>query len=167
MPAVWTLHDCWAFTGHCTYFDSVGCEKWKTQCQTCPKTRFYPASYGLDNSSANYQNKKRLFNLPSNVHLVTPSDWLKKLVGQSFLQHPVQTIHNGIDLSVFKPSQNDVEIKGRYQTGGKKIILGVASTWDKRKGLDDFIRLNNYLSAEEVIVLVGLNRQQMKLLHLL
>ena len=31
---VWTLHDCWAFTGHCTHFDFVGCNKWKCKCCT-------------------------------------------------------------------------------------------------------------------------------------
>ena len=44
IPIVWTLHDCWAFTGHCTYFDSIDCKKWKTQCESCPKTKYYPTS---------------------------------------------------------------------------------------------------------------------------
>src|SRR5690554_6445846 len=26
-PVVWTLHDCWSFTGHCSNFDYVGCDK--------------------------------------------------------------------------------------------------------------------------------------------
>ena len=30
VPVVWTLHDCWPFTGHCAYFDYAACERWKT-----------------------------------------------------------------------------------------------------------------------------------------
>ena len=46
----WTLHDCWSFTGHCAYFDYVGCDRWKTGCHDCPQKRAYPASILLDNS---------------------------------------------------------------------------------------------------------------------
>ena len=40
---VWTLHDCWAMTGHCTHFMAVGCEQWKTGCARCTQPRQYPA----------------------------------------------------------------------------------------------------------------------------
>ena len=32
IPVVWTLHDCWNFTGHCAFFDYAGCDRWKTHC---------------------------------------------------------------------------------------------------------------------------------------
>lgn len=47
-PVVWTLHDCWAFTGHCSHFDFVGCDRWKTSCHDCPQKREYPASFLMD-----------------------------------------------------------------------------------------------------------------------
>jgi putative colanic acid biosynthesis glycosyltransferase len=161
IPIVWTLHDCWAFTGHCTYFDSVNCEKWKTQCFNCPKTKFYPTSYLIDNSKNNYSIKKVLFNLPKSIQLITPSNWLNQLVKQSFLTHPVQTIYNGIDLTIFKPNYSDSLLLEKHKLNNKLVVLGVASIWDKRKGLDDFIALSQILDSNKFqIILIGLSKDQ-------
>ena len=43
-PVVWTLHDCWAFTGKCAHYTDVGCYKWQTQCMKCPQIKKYPPS---------------------------------------------------------------------------------------------------------------------------
>jgi len=162
IPVVWTLHDCWSFTGHCTYFDSVNCEKWKTGCFACPKKKAYPTSYWIDNSKSNYQLKNELFNLPQTVQIVTPSKWLASHVQDSFLKsNPITVIHNGVDTKLFKPIDAS-KIGESYHLAGKNIILGCASIWDKRKGLDDFIALHQYLQPNQIIVLVGLNQQQIK-----
>jgi glycosyltransferase involved in cell wall biosynthesis len=161
-PVVWTFHDCWPFTGHCAYFDRVGCEKWKTECYDCPLTAYYPASYGLDQSNRNFYDKKQLFTGLENMTIVTPSRWLKELVSQSFLkEYPVEVIHNGIDLDVFKPGRNQLPEKIK-NIEDKKIILGVASVWDARKGLVDFIKLAQLIGNEYRIVVVGLNNDQIK-----
>lgn len=155
-PVVWTLHDCWPFTGHCTYFDSVSCEKWKTGCFQCPKTRLYPSSKVLDSSKRNYLDKKALFAGLKKLHIVTPSQWLKEKVEQSFLQsNDCSVIRNGIDLRLFSPD------KAAASTGllghiSKKIILGVAFSLNRNKGLKDFIDLSHHISDDYVIVLVGL-----------
>lgn len=160
-PVVWTLHDCWAFTGHCTYFDFVGCDRWKTGCYHCPQKRRYPASWILDRSRKNWQDKKRLFTGIRNTILVTPSKWLADLVKQSFLkEYPVEVIPNGIDTEVFKPTQGD--FRKKYNIEGKFIILGVANKWEERKGLKYFFELANMLRDDEVIVLVGLTKKQIK-----
>ena len=163
IPVVWTLFDCWAFTGHCTYFDDINCTKWIKGCSECPKKKKYPSSYFKDNSKSNYLNKKNLYADFNNLELVVHSRWLQNIVQQSFL-HKVPTHHifSGIDLDIFQPSIKGSRIIEKYQLGSKKIVLGVASTWDKRKGLDDFIQLNNYLSSGQQIVLIGLNQQQLK-----
>jgi len=161
IPIVWTLHDCWAFTGHCTYFDSVNCEKWKTQCFNCPKTKFYPTSYIIDNSKNNYSIKKILFNLPKSIQLITPSNWLNNLVKQSFLTHPVHTIYNGIDLTVFKPNYSYSFLSKKHDLNNKLVVLGVASIWDKRKGLEDFIALSKIIdNSKNQIILIGLSKDQ-------
>lgn len=160
-PIVWTLHDCWSFTGHCTYFDYVGCEKWKSECYECPQKKLYPSSIICDRSISNYNKKKLLFTGIKNLYLVTPSKWLLGLVKSSFLNdYPIEVINNGIDLSVFKPSKSS--IKTRYDLEGKFIILGVANVWSNRKGLKYFFELANNLSENEVIVLVGLTDNQIK-----
>jgi glycosyltransferase involved in cell wall biosynthesis len=161
IPVIWTLHDCWAFTGHCTYFDSIGCEKWKTQCEKCPKTRMYPASFGYDNSFKNFQNKKFIFNQIENLQIITPSNWLKNLVAKSFLKYPATCIHNGIDINQFKPISDTEVVIEKWGIKNKKIVLGVASIWDERKGLADFIELSKTLSIDYKIILIGLSKKQM------
>lgn len=161
IPVVWTFHDCWPFTGHCSYFDSVACEKWKTHCQNCPKKSFYPKSLLIDNSFKNFSEKKQIFNQLDNLHIITPSNWLKNLVKKSFLsKFPVSCIHNGIDLSKFNPVENVEKLSQKWNLKDKIIVLGVASIWDRRKGLDDFISLSNKLSDTYQIILIGLAKKQ-------
>lgn len=163
VPVVWTLHDCWAFTGRCSHFENCGCEKWKTGCYQCHNKRVYPITYFFDRSQRMWTDKKRLFTSIDNLTIVTPSDWLGKYVTQSFLsRYPVITIHNGIDLTTFQPRRTGN--KKLKLVGEKKMILGVAGMWTERKGLFDFYKLADILGNDYQIVLVGLNSRQMKYL---
>ena len=156
----WTLHDCLPLTGHCAYFTSVNCDRWKTECHDCPKKKSYPTSLFKDRSYKNYIEKKELFTGLKNLTIITPSDWLNKLVKKSFLKdYEVITINNGIDLNIFKKNK-DIEVLKKYIIPNRKIILGVASIWEKRKGLDDIIGLSKELNNEYIIVLVGLSKPQ-------
>lgn len=158
---IWTLHDCWAFTGHCSYFDYVKCDKWETGCYKCPQKKNYPSSFLFDNSQQNYYDKKEIFTGVKNMTIVTPSNWLAKLVKKSFLnEYPIEVINNGIDLEVFKPIESDFKIK--YKLENKFIILGVASIWERRKGLDYFLELSKKIKEDEIIILVGLTEKQIK-----
>lgn len=162
IPVVWTFHDAWAFTGHCTYFDFKNCFKWRIQCNKCPNKRAYPESYFLDNSKLNYSQKKHLFNLVKKMIIVSPSKWLGNYTKESFLGgYPVEIIHNGIDLNQFKPTAIE-SVKAKYKLNGKHIILGVASVWSQRKGLADFIKLRYKLDESYIIILVGLKDNQRK-----
>lgn len=162
VKVVWTLHDCWAFTGHCAYFDGCGCEKWKKGCHDCEQLRTYPSSRFIDNSKWNWHKKKELFT-GLDITLVTPCDWLKETVKQSFLKaYPVEVINNGIDLNIFKPTEGN--FREEYEIKDKIVILGVASEWTKRKGLCDFICLDEmlYNRGQYKIVLVGVTGKQKK-----
>jgi len=161
-PVIWTLHDCWPFTGHCCYFDFVHCGKWKTHCEKCPLQKKYPESLLMDNSYKNYDEKKELFTSLEKLTLVTPSNWLSGLLQESFLyQYPVSVIHNGIDLSVFKQvEETTIALKQKLGIGKGAVILGVASVWDRRKGLQDFIQLSGKIPADDTIVLLGLSKDQ-------
>lgn len=158
IPIVWTFHDCWAFTGHCPYFDYVKCEKWKTGCHHCEQKAHHPTSWLMDNSKWNWEKKKELFT-KQNLTVVTPSEWLAGLVKQSFLKDcDVQVINNGINLNDFKPTTG--ELLKKIGVENKKIVLGVSSTWVKSKGLDDFAALANILPEEYQVILVGLTKKQ-------
>lgn len=163
IPVIWTFHDCWSITGHCAYFDFAECDKWKTECNKCPEKREYPASLLIDRSTKNYYLKKVLFTSVKKMVVVPVSDWLKNIVLESFMQDiPIQTIHNGIDISDFKPQNNGSEIRAKHEINKKFMLLGVASPWTRRKGLNDFIQLSKLLNEDEIIVLVGLNKSQIQ-----
>lgn len=161
IPVIWTFHDCWSITGHCTHFDYIGCSKWEEECNNCPQKNEYPSSLFFDNSKQNYYLKKELFNSVQNLTIVSVSKWLDKIVSKSFLSNvDREVIYNGIDMDLFLPCKNTNELKIKYNLRNRFIILGVATTWSNRKGLDDFIKLSNSLNSNEVIVLIGLNQKQ-------
>lgn len=157
---IWTLHDCWAFTGHTPYCDAKNCEKWKTGCGKCPGLKEYPRSY-VDNSSNNWKKKKNIMQGISNMTIVTPSRWLEGLVKESFLsEYPVIVIHNGIDTSQFYPMESN--FKERYKISDKFMLLGVSTSWDEMKGLSDYYRLADILGNRYQVVLVGLTKGQIE-----
>lgn len=154
VPVVWTLHDTWAFTGHCAHYLHVGCDKWKTGCHHCPQKNKYPFSFLVDRSQENYALKKKLFSGIKNLHIITPSEWLSSQVKSSFLKNSsILKIPNGIDLRIFKPVKTI--------PNEKFTILGIARPFTKKKGLQMFIELSRKLDPDEQIVLVGLTKTQL------
>lgn len=150
---VWTFHDCWPITGKCVHFTEAGCEKWKTGCYECTQLASYPDSQ-RDRSRKAYEEKKMAFSSIPNLHIVTVSNWLKSVVESSFLrQKDISCIYNGIDFKQF--GRDKGTIRDTYQLNDKFLILGVASIWNKRKGLDQFIELSKRLNQDEQIVLIG------------
>ncbi len=163
IPVVWTLHDCWAMTGHCAHFDFVGCEKWKTLCYDCPQKTAYPATFLIDRSKKNHHLKKELFTSVKNLTIVPVSKWLGGVVDQSFLsKFPIQVINNGVDLETFSPQNNTEEIRKKYGIGSRFMLMGVATSWSDRKGLDDYVNLSKTFINKCIIVLVGLSSVQIK-----
>jgi glycosyltransferase involved in cell wall biosynthesis len=159
---VWSFHDFWPITGHCTYFSDVQCEKWITQCYSCPKLNLYPKSFGFDNSKRNYILKKKLFSSISNLTIIPVSKWAGTLVEKSFLKNKrIIPIYNGVDLSVFKPQGNQLDLKLKYGfDSNTKVLLALATTWGKRKGWFDYLKLAEKLPENIKIVLVGVTQKQ-------
>lgn len=161
MQVRWTLHDCWAFTGHCPHFSVAGCNKWREQCKDCTQVKAYPRSFGRDNSCDNFSKKKAAFTGVRSLTLITPSHWLGNLVKESFLkEYPVEVVHNTIDQDIFRPTESN--FREKYGMQKQKIILGVASAWSDRKGLSDFVALRGKLDESYAIVLVGVTAAQQK-----
>ena len=164
MEVKWTLHDCWAFTGHCSHFTYAGCDKWKTGCEDCPQKKEYPASSIVDNSENNYYRKKKAFQDVDNLTIITPSKWLEELVRNSFLgEYPTEVRYNTVDKTIFKPTPSD--FRQKYGIRDDQImLLGVSSIWNERKGLSDYVKLFNKLSEVQadkyIMVLVGLTETQ-------
>lgn len=159
MQVKWLLHDCWTFTGHCSHFSIVKCDKWQEGCNHCPQKHEYPSSWFADNSKNNFSRKKAAFLNVRNMTLITPSQWLADLVKKSFLKdYSVLVRHNKVDRNIFKPIPND--FRKRYGLENKKIVLGIANVWSDKKGLSDFVKLSKMLDDTYVIVEVGLTEKQ-------
>jgi len=162
IPVIWTLHDCWAFTGQCPHFSAVGCEKWKKGCYDCPQYMNYPRSK-VDQTKFMYKKKIRWFTGIENCTLVTPSHWLADCVKESFLrEYPVKVIQNGIDLGIFRPHKSS--FRERYSIQDKYAVLGVSFGWTMRKGLNIFIELCKILPEDFQIVLIGVSEEVRKVL---
>lgn len=159
-PVVWTLHDCWSFTGWCAYFDYSNCDKWCTECKKCPSRRDYPYSWFFDRSKSNFKRKRECFCGVENLTIVTPSKWLAELTSHSFLsEYPIEVINNGIDLNVFSPQETD--FKKRYKINDRKMILAVSMGFEKRKGIDYIFELAKRIdNSKEVLVLLGVEKNK-------
>ena len=158
-PVIWTLHDCWPFTGHCVHFDAAKCFRWLSGCGDCPQLRTYPKTYGLDRTKTWYQRKKECFSGVADLTIIVPSEWLAHRVKQSFLkEYPLEISHNQIDANIFKPTDSD--FREQYGLEGKFVILGVANVWNKTKGLSDFCELRKKLDDKFAIVLVGITEKE-------
>ena len=166
IPVVWTVHDCWLYTGHCYYYSYAGCNKWQTGCGHCPQKKEFPASYFSDRSHRNWLDKKTAFtSMPLDKLTIVPvSDWIREEMSRSFLKdYHFQVIHNGINTEVFDV-YDATAVRQQYSLGDKYIFLGVASIWSREKGLADFIKMSELIRQDEVIVLVGIKPEDMKLL---
>lgn len=164
-PVIWTVHDCWLYTGHCYHYMKAGCDRWKTGCGHCPQKRQFPASLFIDRSAKNYKDKERAFcSMPKDLLTIVPvSEWIRNEMRESFLNnYHFKVIHNGIDTKIFTPSASDCEVREKYGIGSRKIILGLASIWCKEKGWDDFIALSKSIGEDEVIVMVGVTPERAK-----
>lgn len=159
IPVVWTLHDCWAFTGHCSWPIHGHCDRFQEQCCHCPlQSKGYPKSFLLDRSRSNFKLKKRYFRSLQDLHLVTVSRWLEQQVRLSFMQDmDIRTIYNGLDTEVFRPSGTPPT----SVTDGHPLVLGVCNAWYDWKGLDDMAALREILPDDYEVMVVGVNEDQM------
>ncbi|HPF86700.1 MAG TPA: glycosyltransferase [Candidatus Limiplasma sp.] len=167
VPVVWTLHDCWPFTGHCAHYAMAGCERFRSGCHDCPNKKQYPASYLLDRSKQNWLDKRDAIRAIDNLTLVTPSQWMAGEAGRSYLaKYPICVIPSGIDLDAFYPATEDavqsaIDWHGLRRHGNKPVVLSVASAWRAAKGINDLMDLQAILGDEMVIAVAGLTEDQM------
>ncbi len=157
-----TLHDCWLFTGKCPHFTVAGCYRWKASCGNCPQLGVYPQSKVDTTATCLADKKKWLSGFGNRLRVIAVSNWLRDTARESFLsQYSVETIYNGLDISIFKPADGHAA-RQKYGIGDRFMILGVSANWNEQKGLGDFLRLAAQLREDEVIVLVGMTAEQVK-----
>lgn len=152
IKTVWTFHDCWALTGYCPHFAAIDCRKWESGCENCPSKKTY--SWLFDRSAELQRRKKDLFS-SVDLTVAVPSKWLANVVKRSFLKDcDVKIINNGIDLSVFRPTNGDFRKKHGIAESDF-LILGVSDIWSEKKGSDVFSALSEKLGDGYKTVVVG------------
>lgn len=174
IPVLWTLHDAWSFTGHCSHFASVGCDKWKSGCGSCPQTSEYPKSWWLDRSARNFKLKQRYFTQVPTLQLVAVSNWLSETVRNSFFRGkvPIYTIVNGVNTEIFRPIASGESIdllRNKFGITAKRVIMASARPWSRKKGLYDLIQLcglleDDYKSTELQVIFIGVSQREIGLL---
>lgn len=157
---IWTLHDAWLISGSGAYYDYNGIKAIYREGKICNDVKEYPEVKFFAQQKRNIRWKRKSLLQLKHLQFITPSQWLKDEIADSFLKDvPCSVVHNGIDLDLFKPTA-DANLQTQYQD--KKVLLGVASKWETRKGLDDFIKLNQLRSDEYVIILIGLSAEEIE-----
>jgi glycosyltransferase involved in cell wall biosynthesis len=133
-PTIFTLHDMWSFTGHCSY--SYDCDRWQIGCGKCPHLDVYPA-INRDNTRIEWNLKKWIYK-HSNLTVVTPSQWLTKKARESLLSHlPIYHIPNGIDTKVYQPIDSECCRSILGISSEKQVLMfGAHDLKDVRKGSD-------------------------------
>ena len=162
IPIVWSLHDCWSMTGHCSHFVTVGCDRWKTECHNCPRRCDYPSSWFIDSSRRNYRDKKRLIEAVPRLTIISGSEWLAGIAAQSYFKgRDIRYIPDGIDTSIYQPRSNGDELRNKLGLKGKFVILATGTVWGENKGLKDYGELRKMLSDDYAIVLVGMSDEDL------
>jgi glycosyltransferase involved in cell wall biosynthesis len=156
-PIVWTLHDCWAFTGKCAYYTDAQCFKWQTECNTCPQLNTYPPSVFFDFSKEMYIDKKKWFTNISNTTIIPVSNWLAAEVKKSFLNiFSIQPIYNWVDHSIFKETIDHDFAKNYGLDSSKFIIILVSAGWDVSDGKwIDALKLAEIIDKDVQILMIG------------
>jgi glycosyltransferase involved in cell wall biosynthesis len=156
-PAVFTLHDMWAFTGHCAY--SYDCARWQTGCGSCPYPDTYP-SIERDLTRLEWRLKRWVY-ASANLTIVTPSRWLMEQAQKSILSnYDICHIPHGLDLHTYAPIDKALARQALNLPTNKFIIMSCAeSLSDRRKGMDLLIKSLNQLpkdiKAKTVLLLMG------------
>ena len=152
IPVVITMHDCWFFTGKCTHYAAVKCDKWQSTCGNCPQNKNEQASLFLDCTQKVLKDKTEHLNKLHNLTLVGCSEWIANEAKKSLLKNAdIQVAYNGVDTSIFTPHKND--FKEKYNLKKNFTILGFANKWclDINKDATEKIIQHN-TDADVVIV---------------
>lgn len=149
LPAVWTLHDSWAFTGGCHV--PFACTRYQDVCGKCPVLR---SSLSLDPSRWLWYRKQRAWR-DLNLTVVAPSRWLGKCAEASslFRDKRVEVIPNGLDLQIYKPFDKRAARDLLLFPQDKKLIIfgGMNVTSDRNKGFHLFEQAVRILTARHLL----------------
>lgn len=160
VPTVIVLHDCWMFTGFCTYYTKDNCYKWKQGCYKCPLIKGKKNSWIFDTSSWVYNNKKKHLTQLKKLAVIGVSVWVANEARMSFLKDSmiIKSIYNWIDLNVFRPVDASALRNRLHLNPNDFVILGVAQQWSEAKGLSYYYHVAEKYTDIRIVMVGGFNK---------
>ncbi|MBQ0099341.1 MAG: glycosyltransferase [Firmicutes bacterium] len=160
IATVVTLHDCWFFTGKCTHYVEYKCDRWQESCGKCPQKHANINSIFFDKSSKVLFDREKLFVSIPRLKIVGCSKWIAEECKKSKLKNcDITYIHNGVDTSIFKPTNNEFRKKNNLED--KFVVLGFANKWGQERNREAVLYIISTLKEDERIVLVGCDNKMM------
>lgn len=154
IPTVITLHDCWYFTGKCSHYVAVSCNKWKTNCGECPLLKAEVPSWFIDPTARVLKDRIKHINAISNLYLVGCSQWISREAKKSLIKpREILTIYNGVNLDIFKPHESS--FRKEHSLGKKFLIMGMADKWSNPANFAAVEYIAEKVGEDAAIVIVG------------
>ena len=161
IPVVITMHDCWYFTGKCTHYSEVKCDKWQNSCEKCPLNKSEQPSLFLDCTSKILNDRVEHLLKLKNLTLVGCSEWIANEAKKSKLQSAnIKVVYNGVDTSIFVPHES--EIRKELGIENDFMILGMADKWYAKQNRKIVEKLITSQDKNTRIIIVGCDEEQKK-----
>ena len=161
IPVVITMHDCWYFTGKCSHYAAVKCDKWQDSCGGCPLNKSEQPSLFFDCTSKVLQDKTEHLLKLKNLTLIGCSHWIANEAKKSKLQSAnIQVIYNGVDTTIFTPHNSG--IRKELDIENEFVILGMADKWFAEQNREIVEKLIKTQCKNTKIIIVGCKADQKK-----
>ena len=133
-PIVWTMHDCWPFTGGCHLPGT--CVRYRDECGKCVQLK----SNAKNDISRYCHARKKDIIRGKRIIFAAPSVMHKQKAEQSSLlaDQRIEVVPNSVDMDRFRP-QNKKEALSKFGLPSPSLVLlfgGIAATRDQNKGYD-------------------------------
>lgn len=150
-PIIWTLHDFWGMTGHCSY--PYDCTKWKNGCNYCSNLEI-DIPLTKDHASFLWKLKQYSYSL-SKIDIILASKFMYDAAKSSPLLSKFRLHHIpfGLDLNIFKP-MDKIKSRKEFNIKPNNIVIAFRSTMNKSKGLVYIIESLQHLKSTVPITLL-------------
>ncbi len=148
-PVVWTAHDCSVITAGCIH--PLGCERFNSQCGPCPQLGTWPLQSKFDFTRFLYKIKLFVLRHASNLTVVSPSEWLKKMINQK-VAIEVKVISNGIDQLVFYPMPKN-KVRASLAIDEQAFVIAITANSSRNvfKGFYNNLSVLKALKQRQVV----------------
>jgi glycosyltransferase involved in cell wall biosynthesis len=156
-PTVWTWHDLWPVTGHCTH--PLNCARWDLGCGSCPSLGSSLPVYWDRTDKERFRKDQVFSKTPMNIHITT--DWMKGQIDSKIesWNAKVYQFPFGIDTSFFRPNKN-LAARKLLSIDEDTFVIAARSTDDERKGFKELVEAIDLVQQSgRKVLLLSLQKQ--------